>query len=157
MPVPPDETPSALARVRTPAESKLEVAVPPKYALSNTESCEDDALANDALPANDGEVLYTSKPVPVSSVMTLANPRLSVTEEKAAVPLPTTMPVMEETPVPPCVTASVPVAMSVAEMLSDDVATKLYAPSRSTTPASRFGTKARSRWSWRRRRSWWSE
>src|SRR3989344_4452494 len=33
------------ARVRVPAESKLEVALPPKYALSKTESCVDEAPA----------------------------------------------------------------------------------------------------------------
>lgn len=44
-PVPPEETERADARVRTPAESKVEVAVAPKYAESE-ESCEEEAFVN---------------------------------------------------------------------------------------------------------------
>ena len=43
-------TPRVPATERLPAESKVEVAVPPKYALSKTESWEDEALATENTP-----------------------------------------------------------------------------------------------------------
>jgi len=42
--VPPEDVASGVARVSAPVESKLEVAFPPKYALSKTENLVEEAL-----------------------------------------------------------------------------------------------------------------
>ena len=49
-PVPPDVGPRAEARVRTPAELNVEVAVPPKYAVSKMENRVEEAWTIDARP-----------------------------------------------------------------------------------------------------------
>ena len=45
--MPPDVTASAVPRVRTPVEEKLDVALPPKYAVPVLEKSVEDALAKD--------------------------------------------------------------------------------------------------------------
>ncbi len=46
-PVPPEPTASAVPRVRTPVDEKLEVALPPKYAVPTFEKRVEEALAKD--------------------------------------------------------------------------------------------------------------
>jgi hypothetical protein len=46
-PVPPFAAERAVAKVRAPVEEKVDVAVPPKYAVLKTESSDVEALRND--------------------------------------------------------------------------------------------------------------
>src|SRR3989344_1736143 len=67
-PVPPEPTRSGVMSVRAPAESNVEVAVAPKYAFWNTESCEVEALVN---ASSDGSEKVGFPPVPSPLVMVI--------------------------------------------------------------------------------------
>ncbi|MEK7275052.1 MAG: hypothetical protein AAB110_07335 [Candidatus Desantisbacteria bacterium] len=73
-PVPPEPTASAVPRVRTPVDEKLEVALPPKYAVPTFENRVEEAfpvsvrLAKFAVPVNVGLAERTPLPVPVEVV-----------------------------------------------------------------------------------------
>ena len=94
--VPPLLTPRAEARVNAPVDEKLEVAVPPKYAVLNTERRDVEALVRET---REGRERVTA-PVEAEAVIWLAVPVIEVT------PLLVTTPAEYERPVEKVVVAT---------------------------------------------------
>ena len=88
--MPPLETRSGVMSVRAPVESKVEVAVAPKYAFWNIENCDVEALVNES---NDGRenVGFPAVPSPLVTVIWLAVP-VSVLAVTPLVPFEESMP-----------------------------------------------------------------